>query len=44
MKKVEFVKLSWFGGEPIYWGWFHFNGGKCYHGYRFFALGIKVYL
>jgi hypothetical protein len=37
--KIEFVKLPWFKGTPVYWNLVRLG----YTSYRFFCLGIRVY-
>jgi len=41
--KIEFVKLPWFKGTPIYFHKFFWNGGFCYTSYRFLCLSIRIY-
>ena len=41
--KVEFVKLPWFKGVPVYFGAFFWNGGDSYKAYRFLCFSIRIY-
>ena len=40
---IQFVKTSWFKGNPFYFNEFVFNNGNPYRSYRFLCLMIKIY-